>query len=199
MKIIELTREHRDLVKPLFYTRNYMGTDLHANHFSFTDKNPIDETHYKLFLETYLSELHNYKALGLQDNNGNIKSLISFYLSIDEPVWYGTMIRSTNDKKYVRPLLDAAMTYNEQLGRLKFYTLWSEKHVKLLRRFAFSNTASERYDYVDELLVPAKTKCIYTNYWQILFGRTLLPIDTVVRCTFLKQEYRKQISIGGNI
>ena len=199
MKIIELTEDHRDLVKSLFYTRNYMGTDLHTNYFAPTDKNPIEETHYKLFLETYLSGLHNYKALGLQDNTGSIKSLISFYLSPDEPSWYGTMIRSTNDKKYVRPLLDAAMTYNEQLGRLKFYTLWSEKHAKLLRRFAFSKTATERYDYIDELLIPAKTKCVYTNYWQILFGRTLLPIDTVVRCTFLKQEYRKEIPIGGNI
>jgi hypothetical protein len=108
------------------------------------------------------------------------------------------MIRSLNDKNYVRPLLDAAMAFNEVRGRLKFYTLWNANHGKLLRRFAFSPEATLRYDYVDEIIIPAKTKCVYTNYWQILFNRTLLPVDSIVRCTFLKQEYRTT-PVGGNI
>lgn len=199
MNIIELNASHIDLVKPLFYTKNYMGTDLHANYFVPTDKNPIEEIHHRSFVETYLSNLSSYKALGLQAEDGSIKSLISFYMSPDEPCWYGTMIRSSNNKEYVRPLLDAAMAYNEARGRLKFYTLWSGKHAKLLRRFAFSDEARERYDYFDEIFVPAKTKCVYTNYWQVLFGRILLPTDTIIRCTFLKQEYRTQLPRGGNL
>lgn len=199
MRIIELDKTHTEAVRPLFYTKNYMGTDLHANYFVPTDKNPIEEIHHRSFVETYLSDLSSYKALGLQADDGSIKSLITFYMSPDEPCWYGTMIRSANDKNYVRPLLDAAMAYNEERGRLKFYTLWSGKHAKLLRRFAFSKEASERYDYFDELVVPAKTKCVYTNYWQVLFGRILLPTDTIVRCTFLKQQYRTQLPKGGNL
>ena len=197
MNIVELTKAHSDIIKPLFYTKNFMGTDLHASYFVPTDKNPIEKIHHDSFVETYLSNLVNYKSLGLQDEQGNIVALISFYLSPNEPVWYGTMIRSSKNKKHVQALLDAAMKYNEEKGRYRFYTLWSAKHAKLLRRFAFSTEARERYDFIDECIIPAKTKCFYYNFWTILFSRILLPTDTIVRCTYLKREHRKDIPIGG--
>ena len=109
------------------------------------------------------------------------------------------MIRSAKNKDHVRILLDEAINFHENEGRYKFYTLWSVKHSKLLRRFAFSNDANNRYDYFDECIVPAKTRCIYQNFWTILFNRILLPTDTVVRCTYLKKEYRKNTPIGGNL
>ena len=198
MNIIELNSTHKELIIPLFYSKNYMGVDVHSTYFVDTDNATVEEVFYQTFVDTYLSGLTNYKALALVDGD-EIKSLISFYMSPDEPSWYGTMIRSLKDKNYVRPLLDAAMSYNEERGRLKFYTLWSAGHAKLLRRFAFSKEASERYDYVDELFIPARTKCFYTNYWQILFNRTLIPTDTVIRCTFLKQQYRTNLPVGGNL
>lgn len=197
MDIVELNTTHAELVKPLFYRSNYMGIDLSSNY--IVDPSEQAQTvFYNTFIDTYLSGLRNYKSLGLIED-GVVKSLITFYMSPDEPCWYGTMIRSLNDKNFVRPLLDAAMSYNEERGRFKFYTLWNANHGKLLRRFAFSKEANERYDYVDELIVPARTKCIYTNYWQILFNRTLIPTDTVVRCTFLKQQYRQELPKGGNL
>lgn len=197
MKIVELDHTHIDAVVHLFYTKNFMGTDLHASYFVPTDKNPIEKIYHSSFVETYLSGLIRYKALGLQDDDGKIVALISFYLSPNEPVWYGTMIRSSKNRSYVRKLLDAAMAYNEKQGRYRFYTLWSEKHGKLLRRFAFSKEARERYDYFDECVVPAKTKCIHQNFWTILFSRILLPTDTIVRCTYLKRDYRVDTPIGG--
>jgi len=194
--IVELGQSHKESIKPLFYRDTYMGMDLSSNY--IVDPSEQAQTvFYNTFIDTYLSGLRNYKALGLIEG-GEVKSLISFYISPDEPCWYGTMIRSLNDKNYVRPLLDAAMSYNEVRGRLKFYTLWNADHGKLLRRFAFSSEANQRYDYVDEILVPSRSKPVYTNYWQILFNRTLLPVDSIVRCTFLKQEYRTT-PIGGNI
>lgn len=194
--IVELGQVHKESIKPLFYRDTYMGMDLSSNY--IVDPSEQAQTvFYNTFIDTYLSGLRNYKALGLIEG-GEVKSLISFYISPDEPCWYGTMIRSLHDKNYVRPLLDAAMSYNEVRGRLKFYTLWNADHGKLLRRFAFSSEANQRYDYVDEILVPSRSKCVYTNYWQILFNRTLLPVDSIVRCTFLKQEYRTT-PIGGNI
>jgi hypothetical protein len=195
--IVELGQVHKESIKPLFYRSDYMGIDLSSNY--IVDPTEQAQTvFYNTFVDTYLSGLRNYVALGLVEN-GEVRSLISFYMSPDEPCWYGTMIRSLNDKNYVRPLLDAAMAFNEVRGRLKFYTLWNASHGKLLRRFAFSSEANNRYDYVDEIVVPAKTKCVYTNYWQILFNRTLLPVDSVVRCTFLKHEYRKVTPVGGNL
>ena len=197
MNIVELNKTHAELLKPLFYRSNYMGIDLSSNY--IVDPSEQAQTvFYNTFIDTYLSGLRNYKSLGLIED-GTVKALITFYMSPDEPCWYGTMIRSLNDKNFVRPLLDAAMSYNEERGRFKFYTLWNADHGKLLRRFAFSKEANERYDYVDELVVPARTKCIYTNYWQILFNRTLIPTDTIVRCTFLKQQYRTELPKGGNL
>jgi hypothetical protein len=199
MKIIELNHTHVDAVLPLFYIHKYMGVSAHSNYFVDTQKDTFEELYHRAFKETYLTGLTSYKSLGMFDDEGNIKSLIAFYISPDEPAWYGTQIRSLKDKNYVAPLLDAAMAYNEKEGRCKFYTLWSNKHSKVLRRFAFSKEANERYDYFDECKIPAKTKAIYTNHWHILFNRILIPTDSIVRCTFLKREYRTELHIGGNI
>jgi hypothetical protein len=197
MNIIELNQSHTEAILPLFYTKNYMGTDFH-NNFSVPGGN-LEKVYHKAFCNTYLSGLSRYKALGLQEEDGSIVALIAFYMSTSEPVWYGTMIRSSKNKENVRILLDAAIEYNEKQERFRFYTLWSIRHSKLLRRFAFSEDANNRYDYFDECIIPAKTKCIYQNFWTILFSRILLPTDTVVRCTYLKREYRKDTPIGGNL
>lgn len=199
MKIIELNQSHFEKTEHLFQNKNFMGTDIQENYFVPTDRNPMGAIYHRAFHQTYLTGLTRYKALGLEDEEGNILGYISFYLSPNEPVWYGTMIRSAHNKEYVRKLLDAAIEYNENLGRYRFYTLWSAKQAKLLRRFAFSGDTNQRYDYLDECVIPAKTKCLYQNFWTILFSRILLPTDTVVRCTYLKREYRKDIPIGGNL
>jgi hypothetical protein len=195
MKLIELNQTHKNDILHLFYTKNYMGANF-QNNFANGNHN-IEKIYHGAFSNTYLTGLNQYKALGLQDDNGNIQGLIAFYISSTEPCWYGTMIRSAKNKDYVKILLDAAINFHENEGRYKFYTLWSVKHAKLLRRFAFSNDANSRYDYFDECIVPAKTRCIYQNFWTILFNRILLPTDTVVRCTYLKKEYRSETSIGG--
>jgi hypothetical protein len=198
MNIIELNESHAEDIKPLFHTRNYMGVSVSKSYFVPTHKDTFEEIYHKSFCETYLSGLTSYKAFGLFVE-GQLKSIISFYISSDEPAWYGTQIRSAKDKNYVPPLLDAVVKYNEEHGRLKFYTLWSTKHSRLLRRFAFSKETNERYDYFDEYIVPERTKCLYTNHWHCLFNRILIPTDTVVRCTFLKQKYRTTLPCGGNI
>jgi hypothetical protein len=197
MKIVELNQSHYEKTTHLFQTKNFMGTDTETNYFVPTDNNPMGKIYHRAFGRTYLTGLSRYKALGLEDDEGNILGYISFYLSPNEPVWYGTMIRSAHNKEYVRQLLEAAMEYNEKLGRYRCYTGWSAKDGKLLRRCACSGKANERYDYFDECLVPAKTKCIHQNFWTILFSRILLPTDTVVRCTYLKREHRPETPIGG--
>lgn len=200
MKIIELNETHKESIIPLFYTKNFMGSEFKEENFYVGQhENTLEALYHRAFSETYLTGLSRYRAFGLENKDGTIVGLISFYVSPNEPVWYGTMIRSNNNKEYVRILLDAAMEYNEKLGRYRFYTLWSKQHGKLLRRFAFSQRARTRYDYFDECIVPAKTKCLYHNFWTILFNRILLPTDTIVRCTYLKKEYREDIPIGGNL
>ena len=90
------------------------------------------------------------------------------------------------------------MDYNESRNRFKFYSMFPLKYDKVYRRLAFSKKTSSRYDAYNEFYVKAREKCIYTLPWQILYNRTLVPVDTVVRCTYLKPEHRKLPS-GGNL
>ena len=198
MIIRKLDKTHVDALGPLFNVSKYMGAD--TNSTAFFEKDRMADLYHAAFCTTYLKDLKSYHAFGAFDNDGNLVGAISCYQSSDEPAWYGTQIRSNKNKEIARALLDHMIKFNEEDGRYKFYTLWNAKHARLLRRFSFSEWANERYDYYDECIVPAKTKCLYTNYWQILFNRILLPHDTVVRCTFLKQKYREgSMIVGGNI
>lgn len=193
--IIDLDMSHADAVRHLFYLKNYMGADIKQAGFYSAEESVT--LYHEAFCETYLSGLNNYKSVGYFKDEKCLGA-ISYYISPDEPSWYGTQIRSIGGRQVVRDLLDAVIQRNEEDGRFKFYTLWSAEHVSALRKFAFNKETNERYDYYDEYYVPAQHKCLYINHWHVLFNRVLLPIDTVVRCTFLKKQYRT-LPKGGNI
>jgi hypothetical protein len=198
MKIVKLDSSHILDVRRLFEKKKYMGAMVHSNYFVATDQDYVEYYH-TAFSDTYLSDLNSYHAYGAIDNEGIFQGLIGFYESSEDASWYGTHIKNSGDKKVAQLLLDTAIKHNEERGRLKFYTLWSAKHAKLLRRFTFSEWANERYDYFDEYMVPLKHQCKYNLHWQILYNRTLIPIDTVVRCTFLKNIYRSNWSNAGRL
>jgi hypothetical protein len=198
MKIVKLDSSNILGVRRLFEKKKYMGSMVHSNYFVATDQDYVEYYH-TAFSDTYLSDLNNYHAYGAIDDGGIVQGLIGFYESTDDASWYGTHIKNSGDKKVAQLLLDTAIKHNEERGRLKFYTLWSAKHAKLLRRFTFSEWANERYDYFDEYMIPLKHQCKYNLHWQILYNRTLIPIDTVVRCTFLKNAYRTNWSNAGRL
>ena len=198
MKIIKLTAEHVDITRPMFSLKKFMGVSPEKNYF-VKDDIIFEDYYHEAFYNTYLSGLNNYHAYGAFDDNNVIQGIISFYESQDEPSWYGTGIRNRGNREVAKALLDTAIKHNENNNRLKFYTVWSQKHMKMLRRFIFSDWANERYDYFDEYVVPSKHQCIYNFHWQILFNRILVPVDSVVRCTFLKQQYRNNLAVGGNL
>jgi hypothetical protein len=77
--------------------------------------------------------------------------------------------------------------------------MFPKKYSGVYRRLAFSPEANERYDYFDEYYVEEKHQCKFNLSWQILYNRTLVPVDTVVRCTFLKQKYRNNIYNAGRL
>jgi hypothetical protein len=176
MKIIELDILQRDAIIQLFYD---VG-DTQAN--------------YQRFVDTYLSDLNSYRSFGIEQADGSISSLISFYMSRDEACWYVTDMKTTDTKDDLRILIESVTAFNEGTGRLKFYKLCNRMDLDQIDIFM-----DTRYDYIDECVVPAKTRCIYNNYWQILYNRILPSSDTVVRCLLLKQKYRKILPISGNI
>lgn len=198
MNIIKLTSEHKDLIKPLFGYSKFMGVDVNNNYFVGADLK-FQEFYHESFADTYLTGLSNYHAYGVTVND-EIKVMIGFYESTDDASWYWNQVRSDNtNPELIKHCLDAVIEHNESRGRLKFFSMFPAKYTKVYRRLAFSKYNSERYDSFDEYVVPTKNQCLYTMPWQILFNRTLAPVDTVVRCTFLKQQYRVKPVIGGNI
>ena len=197
MRIFKLTPDHKELIKPLFENKKWMGVDAKGN---FVDERlNFNEVYYNVFCSSYLGDLKQYHAYGCFDDDMQIRSIISFYESNDNAEWYWTHIRSCGNRRFVPPLLDRVIEHNENNGRFKFYSMWNSKYQNVYRKFAFSKYNAERYDYFDEYIVPAKTKCVWTLPWMVLFGRMLVPVDTVVRCTFLKQQHREKLDIAGNI
>jgi len=205
--IVKLDSSHQAAVRPLFQNDKYMGKRIDQTpefQLYMNKRSPAAVTDqfnarlYNIFCSNYLSNLNNFHAFGYVDND-TVSALISFYQSNEEPAWYYTLYRSAGDNTKLRDVLDHVIAHNESNGRLKFYTLVHRRHSKLLRKFHWSDYNNERYGYFDEFLVPAKNKCFYTNHWELLYKRFLLPEDSVVRCNFLKQEYRTELPIGGNL
>jgi|694.fasta_scaffold96655_2 hypothetical protein len=154
---------------------------------------------YTMFCDTYLANLNNFCAFGAVDNEGIVHALMSFYISDDEPSWFCTVSRSLGNNFLFKDILDEIMKYNENMGRLKFYSCMNIEQAPLMRRLSFSAEAKKRYDYFDEYIVDANHKSFYLSHWEILFKRSLIPVPTVIRCTFLKRKYRTILPKGGNI
>lgn len=197
MQVIKLTSEHVEAVRPLFYKNLYMGISAETKTFVDDDRTFSDFFH-EAFVETYLSGLTSYHAYGCYDGD-QLKSYIGFYESSDDASWYWTQVRNSGSPCHIKAVLDKIMHYNESNGRLKFYSMFPSKYIKCYRRLAFSNEAAVRYDYFDEFIVNSKHACKFTLPWHVLYTRTLAPVDTLVRCTFLKQEYRELLYNAGRL
>jgi hypothetical protein len=200
MSVIKLNKTHTEAVKNLFTSKKYMGVDVNNSAFSKDDASlNFNTLLYDIFCSNYLSDLKNFHAFGYVGEDGEVKALISFYESIEEPAWYYTIYRSSGNNNLLRGVLDAVIDYNEKNGRLKFYTLTKATHTRLLRRFHWSKYNDGRYGYFDEFIVPDRHKCFYINAWELLYKRFLVPEDSIVRCNYLKQEHRTTLPIGGNL
>ena len=149
-----------------------------------------------VFCEHYLSDLNNFHAYG-SIHDGEVTSLISFYESETEPAWYSTSYVRGDDS--VKDVLDAVILHNEQNGRLKFYNRISDLNQGFDRTNLWNTGNNARYDYIDEYMVPAQTKCVYSHPFELLYFRYIYPENTIVRCNFLKQQYRVTLPQGGNI
>lgn len=198
MKILKLDTNHSDQIKQLYNNSQYMGIDIAGNWANNTEF--YNEYVFGVFKKTYLTGLNNFHSYGLFNDEGTAECLISLYDSNDEPSWYYTMCRSLGKTDLVKQLFDRVIEIQEQKNRFKFYTLVNVRHAPLLRKFTYSDYNNKRYGYYDEFVVPAKTRCYYNAAWELLFKKVLLPVDTVVRCSYLKQEYRPiPLPIGGGL
>jgi hypothetical protein len=199
--IVKLTKEHIDMVRGTFVHNKYMDVNI-ANNSMFVSPDEmnkkINEVLYESFCNNYLMDLDNFHAFGKIENE-KVVTLISFYESIDEPSWYYTNCRSIGKPKFLKELLDSIIEYNESNGRLKFYTLLIADQQKAIRRFYLSDKTIERYDYFDEYTCKERQKPFFNQHWEILYKRILVPANTIVRCSYLKNKYRTTLPNLGNI
>lgn len=199
MNVIKLNAEHIAKLHHLFQIPKFMGVKTEQFHLR-PNLGAFSEVYLKMFAATYLTDSQNYHAYGVQDDQGNINSILGFYESIDDASWYWTHVRTTgNNGNEIKILLDKVMEHNEKNGRFKFYSMFPLEYRKVYRRLAFSDFAKERYDYFDEYQVEAKHYPIFLLSWQILYNRTLVPVNSIVRCTFLKQKYRDELYNAGRL
>ena len=199
MSIIKLTSAHAGAIQHLFKIPRFMSVSTDKNYFVGNELK-FEEFYYEAFKETYLTDLKSYHAYGYLDKEGNITTILGFYESNEDASWYWNHIRTTgNNARHIKQVLDAVLEHNEKNGRLKFYSMFPTKYINTYRRLAFSKQASERYDYFDEFFVSERHQAKFSLPWQILYNRTLIPVDTVVRCTFLKQKYRQNLFHAGRL
>lgn len=187
-------------MKSIFIKNKFMGVTTDQHVYSGEPIRDVQTILLDMFCNTYLSDNKQFIAYGILDNGGNCNSLLAFYESHDDASWYWTHIKTINPNSLaIKQLLDAVMQHNEERGRFKFYSMFPLRYRNSYRRLAFSSNARERYDYFDEYMVESKHQAKFTLAWQILYNRTLVPTDTILRCTFLKQKYRSVLWNGGGL
>lgn len=204
MRFVILDKSHIASANALFITPKYMGVNLDQHNLGGIKNAEIqNKVLFGRFIDTYLSGLKSFQAIGAYDDEDKkftrMLGFMSFYEDVHEPSWYMTMCRNNGDRKVMMGVLDNVIEHNEANGRFKFYTLMNSRHAKVIRKVSWSEYNNERYDYFDEYVVPAKTRCLYYTVWETMFKRTLLPVDTILRCSFLKQKYRSPLTIGGGV
>lgn len=151
----------------------------------------VRKFHYEYFCDHYLRGFDGYSIGFIQDDK--VEALIGYEIDKEEPSWFLTLFRASGKgERHLPWCLDLACSHNEMEKRLKFYSCMNAKHAGKtnIRKFLFSEDVNQRYDYFDEYIVKANEKCPHNKHYELLYMRYTYPVDTVVRCTYLKQEYR---------
>lgn len=168
---IKLTSEHTNQVSELF------GSDMLGRH------------NYGIFCSYYLTNLEKFHGWGTFNDNKLI-SAIGYYDSIDDAAGYLT--HQCGEFKYIGVTLDSVAAQLEAVGKYKIYSRLYSDDVSVWDE-CLSDSFKSRYITVTEYTVRTKEPCIYTFPWHVLYMRTLWSRDTVVKCSFLKEEYREKV------
>ncbi len=166
----------KDLFQNPLYTSRMPGTTV-----------PVDN-YFSVFADTYLSGLKSFRAFALVDND-KIISCITTHQSSDNAEWYRLSIISVVED--ILPLNSFVEEFMEKQGLRRYFSVRADKD--------WDSIISDRYDSVEDFVVPAKTKPFYNTIWQVLYGRNLPPFDSIVECHTLKKDFRTRRIAGGNI
>jgi hypothetical protein len=105
-------------------------------------------------------------------------------VSSEQPCWYAIRMHTrkgiSNGISALGAMMDKAVTLYEADGFRRFYAMYPARHVKGYQYLRRAMTVASYISYVD-LEIPALTRPKFTDFWEILCGRTLYTEDMVVR------------------
>jgi hypothetical protein len=177
---MKLTLDHSSKIKNLFNKTDEVSSPFDIKAVGFSN------VEHEIFHNNYLGQLKNWHSFA----DDQVSTAIVFYQSEDEASWYITDTFGSGD---MQSLISEAIEFNQKYNLFKFYLTIP---VDTAESFSLNN---HEYDYFDEMIVQKKTRCHFSTIWQLLYHRTLPTNDTLVRCYYLKREYRKTINIGGSL
>lgn len=186
---MKLNKIHVDKVYTLFEKTNSWRY-LPKSNFVEENANFLNFDH-EIFSNNFLGQLKNWHAF----SNDDFSSGLVLYQSTDEPAWFITDILGHGD---LTNILTEAIEFNEQSERLKFYVAMPESLIDAGEENILNNSACN-YVFFNEGLTPARTKNLYSTYWQVLYKRTMPLVNTITRCYSLKNDLRSKLPIIGNL
>jgi hypothetical protein len=136
------------------------------------------------FTEMYLSNLSSWKCFGDIDQ-GIITGMICIHISKDSPEFFILL-------EYGADLLPIINFITETLEPRGYSRYLRRQDCDQEDRFQ----VDDRYEYTTDYIVPAKTKCLFSKHWYILYDSTLAEKDTAVKTAVLKAEFKSNPCVG---
>ncbi len=201
MNSFKLIKSDSDRCAPLFGVSPYWSpikNTANSDDYSAWFKSGYSVLNHAMWVDGYLWGGDNFHAWG--GGVSELNTVIYFYESTEEPAWYLLGWRNRGTALDYRAVLDGVIKYNEGRNRYKFYALEAPQHVSQWREDVYGGEFGDRYRVIDEYVVPPKALCWWTNAWELLYKRMLIPELTQVSCYYLDGRLRKVGDvIGGNL
>jgi hypothetical protein len=145
----------------------------------------------------YLGADNGYRCFGCFDGPTLAGTLTADYL-VRRPEWILRRIAveqsiksSELSSRVTQALMAHAIEFGEAHGYYQHKNLIPAKYRNAHLKFWGDQPArAGRYDVYQLEYVPAHTRPRFAEHWELLFGRITMPIDSVVRVSMLKPEFR---------
>lgn len=155
------------------------------------------------YTNSYLKEENAYyKAFGHFNEEGVLQGSISVDFMQDQPFWILRRIvvdesikAESSTVRIINELMKIAIEVGEAAGYYQHLYLIPAKYKRAHSKiWADHDLRKNRYMAVEMEHVKANTPSRFRLYWELLYGRTVFPLDTVVRCSFMVADVRDALS-----
>lgn len=148
---------------------------------------PASELELVKFRNLYLQGNEFYRSFGAFDG-GELVGMLNADYDRFQPIWILRRLAlqeeaKGNSKEALQALMTFALKYAEKFGYYAHYNLIPAKYAKAHKRLWDANDLRKDGRYVVTLMetVKAGGRPRFRYFWDMLYGRSVFPIDTVVR------------------